>query len=232
MTAQSELSSLKQLHHRDGLLSDVAYRTMRDAIVRGILREGQRLADRQIAEALQLSRTPVRQALQRLESEGFVESVPRVGLVVKEMTASDIEDIYVIRIALEGVAARLAALRASTTDVAILKEVNRRIAAATASGNLHDLQALNKQFHEAIYEAARNRRLAALLNTMHDAVQRLKKSTLSVPERAREALAEHEMIIDAIERRDPEAAEALARAHKERAKLVRLALYHRQSAAG
>jgi len=109
MAPYSELTTLKKLYKRDGLLSDVAYRALRDAITRGMLDEGERLADRRIAESLELSRTPVREALQRLESEGFIRNVPRIGLVVAEVTPQDIEDIYVIRIALEGVAARLAA---------------------------------------------------------------------------------------------------------------------------
>jgi len=231
MAPYSELTTLKKLYKRDGLLSDVAYRALRDAITRGMLDEGERLADRRIAESLELSRTPVREALQRLESEGFIRNVPRIGLVVAEVTPQDIEDIYVIRIALEGVAARLAAQHASTADIALLKQINEQIAVATRKHDLQGLQSLNKQFHEAIYEAARNPRLATLLNTMHDMVQRLRRSTLSVPQRADEALKEHEMIIEAIQARDPERAEALAREHKEKAKLVRMALYHRQAVA-
>ncbi len=231
MASYSELTTLKKLYKRDGLLSDVAYRTLRDAIMQGLLDEGARLTDRRIAESLKLSRTPVREALQRLESEGFVRSVPRIGLVVAEVTPQDIEDVYVIRIALEGVAARLAAQHASTADITLLRQINEHLADATRKRDLPALQSLNKQFHEAIYEAARNPRLATLLNTLHDMVQRLKRSTLSVPERADEALKEHEMVIGAIQARDPERAESLAREHKEKAKLVRMALYHRQAVA-
>jgi DNA-binding GntR family transcriptional regulator len=121
------------------------------------------LQDRVLAEALQVSRTPVREAIQRLENEGFVETVPRQGMVVAVMTPQDIEDIYVIRIALEGVAARLAAQRASAAEVELLVRLNDQYADAIRRGDLQAVTALNREFHEALYRATRNSRLAALL---------------------------------------------------------------------
>jgi DNA-binding GntR family transcriptional regulator len=209
--------------HRDDLRGEAVYRAIKDAIVQGVLPEGARLQDRLLADALGVSRTPVREALQRLEAEGFARSVPRVGLVVAEITAQDVEDIYVIRIALEGVAARLAAQRASVDEIAVLKQINEQIVLATQRRDVQTLTLLNKQFHDAIYRATRNQRLADLLNVLHDSVQRFKRSTLSNPQRADDAAAEHWQILDAIQARDADRAERLAREHKERAKLVRLA---------
>ncbi|MDQ7850045.1 MAG: GntR family transcriptional regulator [Armatimonadota bacterium] len=220
-----QLARLKKLYERDGLRGEVVYRTLRDAIVRGVLPEGYRLQDRVLANALQVSRTPVREAMQRLESEGFVETTARQGVVVSSITAQDVEDIYVIRIALEGVAARLAAQRASSAEIELLARLNDQFAAAVRRRDLQAITSLNREFHGALYQATRNRRLAALLNTLHDSVQRFRRSTLSVPERAEASVAEHEELIQAIRARDADRAEALARAHKERAKLVRLAIY-------
>ncbi len=224
----AQLADLKRPFEGEGLRGEVVYRTIRQAVVQGILPEGARIQDRLLADALDVSRTPVREALQRLEAEGFVTNVPRLGLVVAEITTQDIEDIYVIRIALEGVAARLAAQRASLAEIEMLAQLNEQIAAATRRRDVQTLPALNKQFHEAIYRATRNKRLADLLNTMHDSVQRFKRSTLSNPKRADEALEEHRQILEAIRNRDPDRAEALARQHKEKAKLVRLAIYQEQ----
>lgn len=226
------LASLKRLFERDGLRGEVVYRTLREAIVRDVFEEGERLQDRILARMLGVSRTPVREALQRLEAEGFVKTLPRLGLVIAEITPQDIEDIYAIRIALEGVAARLAAERATATEVDLLAALNARIAEATARNDLEAMSALNKEFHMAIYRAARNSRLMDLLNILHDAVQRFRRSTLSIPQRAREAVEEHEALIDAIRARDPDRAERVAREHKERAKRVRLALYGRPPGPG
>ncbi len=226
----AQLVAIKNLFAREGLRGEFVYRTLREAIIRGVLPEGQRIQDRLLALELGVSRTPVREALQRLEAEGFLKNVPRLGLIVAEITPQEIEDIYIIRIALEGVAARLAAQRASAGDIEILSSLNEGIARATHSRDVQQLTTLNREFHQAIYQAARNASLAELLNRLHYAVQRFRQSTLSIPERAQEALEEHEQLVAAIRDRDAERAEAIARAHKEKAMRARLALYHRQAA--
>ncbi len=144
------LSELMDRFKRDGLRAEAVYRTLKEAIARGIFAEGERLQDRALALELGVSRTPVREALQRLESQGFVENRPRVGLAVTEITPQAIEDIYVIRIALEGVAARLAAQRASPTDLAMLDRINAQLADATRRGALEAITQLNKEFHETM----------------------------------------------------------------------------------
>lgn len=225
-----QLTGLKRLFERDGLRAEVIYRTLREAIIREVFEEGERLQDRALAPMLGVSRTPVREALQRLEAERFVENVRGLGLVVAKISTQDIEDIYVIRVALESVAARLAAERASNAEIEFLAALNDRIAEATRHGDLNAMTTLNKRFHETIYQAARNTRLADLLNILHDTVQRFRSSTLSDPERAHEAVEEHEALIDAIRKREPARAESLASQHKERAKNVRLAMYGRRGA--
>lgn len=225
----TRLAELKEQFERDGLRGEVVYRTLREAIVQGIMPEGERVQDRSLAAVLGMSRTPVREALQRLEAEGYLKSVPRLGLVVTEITPQDIEDIYVIRIALEGVAARLAAQRASPGDIEVLSQLHGQIAAATHRGDVQSLSVLNRQFHDTLYRTARNDRLADLLNRMQYTVARFQRSTLSRPERAAEALEEHAILLKAIQDRDTAAAEAVARAHKERAMRARLLMYHNRA---
>jgi DNA-binding GntR family transcriptional regulator len=222
---REELLPLKRRFEGNGLRGEVIYRTLREAIICGILAEGRRVQDRPLAAALGVSRTPVREAMQRLQAEGFLTTLPRVGTVVASITPQDVEDIYVIRIALEGVAARLAAQRASQGDLDILRQIHRRIAEATAHHDGERLGDLNRAFHEAIYRAARNARLAELLGRLQNSIRRFKHSTLSDPARARQALDEHGELLEAIAGRDAERAEAVARRHKEQAMRARLRMY-------
>lgn len=224
----SALSDLKGMFQHDGLRSEAVYRALREAIVQSVLPEGSRMQDRILAAALGVSRTPVREALQRLEGEGFLKSVPRVGLVVTEIDPQEIENIYTIRIALEGIAAKLAAQRASAGDIEILSQLQARLADATHHGDAQRLATLNQQFHEAIYQAARNTRLGNMLSLMQHMVARFKHSTLSLPERAQEALEEHERLLTAIRNRDADGAEAIMKDHKARAMRARLLLYYRK----
>lgn len=115
---------------------------------------------------------------------------------------------------------------ASPAEIEMLAQLNEQVATATHRRDVQAITRLNKQFHEAVYTATRNTRLAGLLNILHDSVQRFKRSTLSVPKRAEEALEEHRQILQAIRGRDADRAESLAREHKERAKRVRLTLHH------
>jgi len=232
VTHSVQLTQLKKLFERDGLRGEVVYRTLREAIVRSILPEGYRLQDRALAASLGVSRTPVRQAMQRLEAEGFVESVPRLGAVVTSITPQDVEDIYAIRIALEGVAARLAAQCASPGELELLLHLNEQIAEATPRGDIHLLSRLNQEFHETIYRAARNTRLGDLLKRLQYSIQRFKHSTLSSPERAQQALQEHRELLAAILARDADGAEAAARRHKENAMRARLKMYGARTGSG
>ncbi|MDQ7850044.1 MAG: GntR family transcriptional regulator [Armatimonadota bacterium] len=225
MTQLAQLTQLKKLFERGGLRGEVIYRTLREAIVRSILPEGYRLQDRTLAATLGVSRTPVRQAMQRLEAEGFLEGVPRLGAVVASITPQDVEDIYAIRIAQEGVAAQLAAQRASPGELELLQHLNDQIAEATRQGDHQHLSHLNQEFHEAIYRAARNTRLGDLLKRLQYSIQRFEYSTLSSPERAQQALQEHRDLLAAIVARDAEGAEAAARRHKENAMRTRLKMH-------
>lgn len=226
----AQLAEIKMLFAQESLRGEFVYRTLREAIIRGVLVEGRRVQDRVLALELGVSRTPVREALQRLEAEGFLENTPRLGLVVAEITPQTIEDVFAIRIALEGVAARLAAQRASASDIEALGTLNEQIAHAVREGELGPALTLNHQFHLAIYRAARNAPLAELLNRLHYSVQRFRQSTLSISGRAPQMLEEHGRLVAAIRDHDADEAEQIARAHKERAMQARLTMYHRHAA--
>jgi DNA-binding GntR family transcriptional regulator len=189
-----------------------------------VLKEDERLTERDLAAALGMSRTPVREALQRLQVEGLAKEVPGAGLVVFKSTPREVEEIYSVRVRLEGMAAELAARLATPGDVAFLEQLQTKIEAAARRRRFDEATSLNRQFHEAVCRIGRNEKLAWLVDLLHDIVQKAHSTTWRYPGRAAEANREHRMILEAIRRGDAEAARGLAERHMEHAKQIRLAM--------
>lgn len=202
--------------------AEFAYEKLKEAIATGELKPGDRVREIALAEWLNVSRTPIREAFRRLESEGLLSRAPRGGLVVTELDPQQIHDLYSLREALEGMAASLAARYASDGEVISLRNLLAQQRAA--SGNVHQLAVLNREFHEFLYRAARNRYLLHALGSLRDGLALLRDTTYSVPERPAAALLEHEHIVDAIERRQSEAADSAAREHIQNSANARLTL--------
>jgi DNA-binding GntR family transcriptional regulator len=191
-------------------LSEQVYRRIKAEIRDGALRSGQRLKEIELAERLDVSRTPVREAIRRLASEGLIELGAGRGMAITTLDRRQVAELYDLRAALEGTAARLAALNASPSDLAAL----RRLAEAGAGeSDPREMARLNRHFHETIREAARNRYLDLSLAQLSDSLALLPGTTFEAPGRAEGARGEHAAILDAIVARDGEAAEALARRH-------------------
>ena len=204
--------------------SQQAYDTILGAILNRKVRSGQRLAEIPVARAISLGRTPVREALMRLEADGFVASEPRVGLVVASNTLETISEIYEVREVLEGFAARLAARYARPSDIFAIEQIYNESASLTEKHDTLQLRLLNTRFHQAINAAARNDQLS---RTLRQLVNRLRLSPVSIydsPGRAEAVLKEHRALLDAIIARDEEAATRLAAEHQRRDKDTRLAL--------
>lgn len=205
---------------------EYVYQALREAIQSGNLRPGMRLREEELAETLGVSRTPVREALGRLISRGLVELASGRGLVIAQLTSTKIIELYDLRAVLEGAAARFAAEHASATEVSILRTLARQCGEAktpmlAASWNL--------QFHRAMYEIARNRYLLPAITDLQDSVSLLAGTTLATSGRNAEVFREHEAIIDAVEARDLDAAEAAARTHVLNGKRVRLTLLFKEN---
>ncbi|HEY8476277.1 MAG TPA: GntR family transcriptional regulator, partial [Chloroflexota bacterium] len=211
--------------------ADAVYLALREAIVTGQLRPGDRLAEEQLARRFGVSRTPVREAILRLEAEHFARRLPRRGLVVRPILEKEVLEVYAVRAVLDGLAAALAAKEASPPDVARLRWINQQLAEAAERQEFRAMAALNIQFHEAICEAAHNGMLLHFVRQIHDWVRRFESTTLAHPGRAEAAIAEHERLLQAIEAGDAELAERLAREHMSNALQVRVAML-RASAAG
>lgn len=197
-----------------------AYQHIRRAIQEHRLRPGDRLREAELAELIGVSRTPLREALARLESDGLIVNDSVRGLVVMELDYNMVSELYCMREVLEGTASRLAAQHASEVELVIIDEICEQYRRSLGDGAA--LASTNRQFHDALYRCAHNRYLMKTLTMLHDTLALLGESTLHDPRRAEQTLQEHEAIVAAIKRRDPDAAEQATRAHIRTAQLERL----------
>ena len=206
-----------------------AYALLLDAIDRGACRPGERLVESELAERFGVSRTPVREALQRLETQGLVARDGR-SLVVASLDHDQLGELYVVRAELEGLAARLAAQHAAPEEIRVLRDL---VAGDLPLVDRPDLLArANKRFHRQIHLASHNRFLIQQLDMVHRSMVLLATTSLAAEGRGPEALDEHAAIVRAIEARDGAAADAAIRAHISRAYETRLKLDAERSTAG
>jgi DNA-binding GntR family transcriptional regulator len=202
--------------------SEFVFAAVRDAIWDGRFAPGERIPEEEIARALGVSRTPVREALRRLQERGMLAVGAGRTLVVAELSKQQVLELYAMREILEGSAARFAAQHANEAEIDILHGLLGELDKHRDDPRM--LVSLNRRFHRAICEAAHNRYLIATLDGMHDALALLNGNTFRVPNRRSESDAEHRRIVRAIERRDPDAAEKAARDHVRAAQRTRFAM--------
>lgn len=204
-------AALRPFEPEDTLsLAARAYRRIRDAIVAGSLAPGQRISERGLAAALDISAQPVREALRQLETEGMVESRPRSGTYVADLSPARLVEIGLIRATLEGLAAALAATRATAADRAALRD---RLAAIEAGGNGPALAAANAALHEALHRAASSPDIQRLRRGLRAYDHLTRARILAAADEPARARAEHAAIVAAILAGDAAGAEAAMRAH-------------------
>jgi DNA-binding GntR family transcriptional regulator len=192
---------------------DVAYKEIRRRILESELVPGDPLSEVALAEELQVSRTPVRQALQRLAQAGLVATQSNRGSFVKAISAEDIVQIYEIREQLEGYAAGVASRNLSAKSIAELRDGIVRARMQVKQGKTRAAFDSDILLHAAIVGSTRNTRLRDILATLQDQVHRIRLSSGEDTERLRFAVEEHEAIIDAIGRRDAKAARSAMKKH-------------------
>jgi DNA-binding GntR family transcriptional regulator len=195
-------------------IRDRAYESLKVAIVKGALKPGQRLIESQIAEILHVSRTPLREAIRRLEAEGFVERIHQGGVRVRQLTVQEAKELYSVRSVLEGLAAREAASRISQEQLQHLERIVSQM--ELVSGPTTDLEAiaqLGERFHSVILEASGNRKCADLLQLQRDHIDRYRHLTIAMPGRSRAAAQEHKDLLSVLRSRDPDAADEAMRRH-------------------
>jgi DNA-binding GntR family transcriptional regulator len=204
----------------DRPIADELYVGLRDEIVRGELAPSERVTEEVVASRANVSRTPVREALHRLEVDGLIRTSARGSLVV-EFTAEELAEACVVRDQLEGLATRLAATRRTDLDLVMLDELTAEFEAAIG-GEVARIIDLNHDFHDIVWDAARNSFLRRQLELVRSLIERRDSTTLGTEERQRAALAEHRTIVAALRATDADAAEAAALGHFHRASARRV----------
>jgi DNA-binding GntR family transcriptional regulator len=201
--------------------SEFVFTSLRDAIWEGRFAPGERIPEEEIAHSLGVSRTPVRDALRRLQERGMLVVGAGRSLVIAELSKQQVLELYAMREILEGSAARFAAQHANEAEIDLLHRVLDEFDKNQDDARM--LVSLNRRFHRAICEAAHNRYLIATLDGMHDALALLHGNTFRMPNRRSKSDAEHRRIVLAIERRDADEAEKAARNHVRQAQRTRFA---------
>jgi len=211
-------------------LSDQAYETIKSEIITCVLEPGQQIAQSQLAERYQVGTTPIREALQRLAQEGFVQPIPRFGYVVSSITFNDLHEIYELRTILESAAVRLAAMRGTDKQLQEIARAAGFTYVYRERQSYSDFLALNAEFHRSIAGVAGNRRLVDLISRLLDELTRVFHLGLDLRDSAEEMRDEHLALAKALCDHDPDRAEQLVQSQITRSQQrVLEALTHRLS---
>ena len=189
-------------------LREVVFMTLRRQILRGELKPGERLMEISLANKLGVSRTPIREAIRKLENEGLVEMLPRRGAHVAEITRQELNDVLEIRRSLEELAIRKACSYMTEKDIRELRETEESFAILVArkDADLVKLGQADERFHEIIYQGTNNRRLVQILNNLREQMYRFRVEYLKDTEIREVLVREHDSIVKALENRDEEEA--------------------------
>ncbi|HIV42053.1 MAG TPA: GntR family transcriptional regulator [Candidatus Mediterraneibacter guildfordensis] len=183
-------------------LRDVVFNTLRRAILRGELKPGERLMEIQLANKLGVSRTPIREAIRKLELEGLVLMVPRKGAEVAEITEKNLRDVLEVRCALEELAVQLACDRIDPERMQQLLDAAAHFRDILGTADITELGEADEAFHDVIFQATDNRRLIQLLNNLREQMYRYRIEYLKKKECYPQLLEEHAAIIQAIREHD------------------------------
>ncbi|WP_406676353.1 GntR family transcriptional regulator [Moorella sp. ACPs] len=212
------METLRGLNVIQPVMGQRVYEEIKEAIINNTIKPGTMIQERILAEKLGVSRTPVREALRRLNSEGLIELIPGKGATVTKITIEDIREIMQVREPLECLAVKLAAERIQPQDIKYLedmianwdKEIN---CTDPAQINFQSLSTKDIAFHEYIVEIAGNKRLASILNMLRDQIRRITFLTQDNKTRIETSFPQHLKILEALKQRDPAAAEESMRKH-------------------
>ena len=203
---------LSRLAERKSLGQHV-FENIKQAIIGGEIPSGQRLVESRLAETLGISRTPVREAIHKLEREGFLKKRPRGGFVVLGLDSIDIEETFGIRSVLEGYAARLAAIKHEERDLDPLEAHISVFQQHLDQGKMDRLPDINTEFHDMLYALSKSPRLIKMINDLRDQIHRFRQLILKDVELAGMSNADHKRMLENIKRRDAEGVEKLVREH-------------------
>ncbi len=203
-----------------GNAAETAYAVLREAIVTNTLKPGTRLRADDLAKKLGVSKTPVREALRKLQAEDLITVQPGNALTVKSISEEQLFEIYYTREALEGMAARLAAENSGQIELAKLRAILAELPGA--AGNLKQFRQLSAELQLAVFRSARNDTIYRLLRHLQEQIGQFGGTTLTQPGRAKEVVAYAKALVAAIEKRDGDAAERIARENRRRTLELRI----------
>ena len=194
-------------------LSDKVFSTLEEEILTGVLQSGETVSENKLSARLGVSRTPIREALRRLEQEGLVRNDPGRGAVILGVTKQDLLDIYEIRIRIEGLAARSAAQSITPEQTAAMKELVELQEFYVSKGDSEKIRDLDSRFHSMIYSFCTSRVLADTLTGLHHRIERFRRMSVVNSERASRTTSEHRAILEALAAHDSDSAESLLIEH-------------------
>ncbi len=210
-------------------LGQQVYERLKQAIVKGDIEPGARVVESSIGESLGISRTPVREAIHKLEREGFLERSPSIGFFVADLRRSDIEETFGIRTVLESYAARLAAVNHMPDELKPLVEKVEQYQLCLERGDAAALLRINTEFHEMLYGLSRSPRLIKMINDLKDQIYRFRRVILNRCDMARISNEDHMLMLELMRRRDADAVERVVREHLLKGKDAVLVEFDRKS---
>ena len=213
-------------------LREAVCEALRDAIRKGVLEPGERLMEVQVADELGISRTPVREAIRKLEQEGYVIMMPRRGTYVADVSESDVKEIFEIRSALEALATGLAARRIEQEELETLQSLLFEIEGYIKKNDIEKIVETDIKFHGLLYQVSSNERLVNIISNLKEQLARFRTLSMSYPGRLYETLEEHSEMVEAIANGDVSAARDAAEHHMERAEKTLLKALRRQKRFG
>ena len=194
-------------------LRDVVFNTLREAILKGELKPGERLMELQLASKLGVSRTPIREAIRMLEQEGLAVTVPRRGAEVARMTEKDMEDVLQIRAALDELAVQLATEQITDEQFDALEQARQNFENSLKSDDVKEIAQADVAFHDAIYNATGNAKLVSMLNNLREQMYRYRMEYVKDIRQRSNLVEEHRELLDAISSRDSIKAKELMKTH-------------------
>lgn len=199
-------------------IREIAYETLKHAIITGEIPAGARIVETEYAERMHISRTPLREALRKLERDGLVEYVMRRGVVVRAFTVADVMEIYTIRNALEMLTLPAIIEKATAEDIADLREMLRQMDEFHQRGEIEQLSPRAREFHSRMTAICGMKRVLRVIESQDEYITRFSAVSIAKENRRHAAHAEHYMLVDYIEQRDLESFTALMQKHIERSK--------------
>ncbi len=205
-------SLMKDIPERKSL-GDYVYEKLKQAIIDGEITPGSRIIEGRIANILGISRTPVREAIHKLDRSGFLERLPSGGFTVSSLTREEIEEVFGIRSVLESYAARLAAINYNQEELKLLEAKLKEYKSCLEKGQLDALNDINTEFHDTLYTLSRSPKLVEIIGNLKDHISRFRKILLNDARLAKVSDYDHQRMLEAMKRRDPDGVEKLVKEH-------------------